>query len=491
MNSSAIKKFCLLSCAVIACSIFAEHKFVVIPDITSPTHAHASKQNSQLIEIHADTPHVNPSFTSSSKHLSDLVSYSYDLGKAVTTSNYKPGMPDHLRDAGWQNAKTFSAVRGGYFTDPNAGFVSYNPNSKTIAVLWHGSINGADWLTNATALKASTNQYALSVNGMVHSGFAQKYTSGREAMLSAVRSVLENLNTDEAEDLQVFVSGHSQGGAMATLATADLVELMKEFYGQDYNNAKSNRVQAWLLSAARTFDKTAAKEFEALVGKHNVIRQSTLHDPVPNIALGDTGHAVFSMIPFVGTIIANSIAGYASVGNLALENTGPTLYAALKMHAFNVFERIKAGDVGALSIGLNSVNSTGRTLATAGAANHLAVERKFNPSLLGASDMALQAGHNHQKSQAERNLADGAESNLATQIVNKMPLPEIVRSSIKNLVNNSAINTIESIAEATKSVVDKGTELVVDACSSLASSFASKASKLSGCVTSFMSSWRL
>lgn len=500
MNSFASKKFFLLSCAFITCSAFAEKGFVIITESSSQNHIHTSKRNLPLVEISENNVQVNPSFALLSEHLSDLASYSYDLGKAITSSNYRPGMPDHLRDAGWQNAETFSGVRGAFFNDPNAGFVSYNPKNKTIAVLWHGSINGADWLTNANATKSDNEQYALPVKGMVHSGFAQKYTyadkgiSAREGMLSAVRSVLGDLSADEKKDLQIFVSGHSQGGAMATLATADLVELMKEFYGQDYDNAKSNRVQAWLLSAARTFDKTAANEFEVLVGKHNVIRQSTLHDPVPNIALGDTGHELLSMIPFVGTKIADSIAGYASVGNLALESTSYTIFEALKMHAYNIFERIKAGDVGAFSMGLNSVNSTGKAFATFGAANHLAVERTFNPNLLGASTKrlveALEAGRDHKKNQAKINLEDGAEANLATQIVNKMPLPEIVRTTIKKLINKSAIETMQSVYETTMSAVIKGTELAVAACSSLGSSLGSKASKLSGYATSFMSNWR-
>ncbi|XP_046857527.1 putative lipase LIH1 [Xenia sp. Carnegie-2017] len=93
------------------------------------------------------------------------------------------------------------------------GFVKYEGNK--IVVSFQGSNDLTDWYRN---LKFFKQRYSGCEDCKVHIGFFQSYNALKEQMLEKVSAL-----SDEHSDARVLVTGHSLGGAMATLAAVDLV----------------------------------------------------------------------------------------------------------------------------------------------------------------------------------------------------------------------------------------------------------------------------
>ncbi|MEK3878413.1 lipase family protein [Paenibacillus sp. FSL M7-0420] len=90
------------------------------------------------------------------------------------------------------------------------GFILESP--QEIIVAWRGSISTNDWLSNMNAAQKPF-QY-IKEPCLTHRGFTDIYASAREAILS----VLGTLSPEKT----LFVTGHSLGGALATLCALDV-----------------------------------------------------------------------------------------------------------------------------------------------------------------------------------------------------------------------------------------------------------------------------
>ena len=90
-----------------------------------------------------------------------------------------------------------------------AGFVV--AGDDIIVIVFRGTENDLDWRTNMTA-KWITLQGGV----RVHTGFFQAYWPIRDALFAAVRKLIAD------KPRAVYVTGHSLGGALATMATAEL-----------------------------------------------------------------------------------------------------------------------------------------------------------------------------------------------------------------------------------------------------------------------------
>ncbi len=87
------------------------------------------------------------------------------------------------------------------------GFVAHSEKSTLIA--FRGTESLGDWLTNINLLKTSDDRY-----GGVHRGFHSAYQSVHQ-------EILAQLLVRDAE-VKVWVTGHSLGGALASIAAAEL-----------------------------------------------------------------------------------------------------------------------------------------------------------------------------------------------------------------------------------------------------------------------------
>ncbi|MBP2110682.1 lipase family protein [Paenibacillus silagei] len=90
------------------------------------------------------------------------------------------------------------------------GFILESP--QEIIIAWRGSISTNDWLSNMNAAQKKFKY--IQEPCMTHRGFTDIYASARNAILS----VLGTLSPEKT----LYVTGHSLGGALATLCALDV-----------------------------------------------------------------------------------------------------------------------------------------------------------------------------------------------------------------------------------------------------------------------------
>lgn len=92
-----------------------------------------------------------------------------------------------------------------------------------VELAFRGSANMENWLTNCTAGLTGTQVGGLRECGKVHSGWQDAYLSLREEMLATMDASLASLGVEPlGQTILAWVTGHSLGGALATLAAYDL-----------------------------------------------------------------------------------------------------------------------------------------------------------------------------------------------------------------------------------------------------------------------------
>jgi triacylglycerol lipase len=84
-------------------------------------------------------------------------------------------------------------------------------SSDSIVISFRGSRTNPDWIADVTMLQ--TNFQYTRIKLRIHSGFAAIYNTFRQQVMN----VLNTLNSSK----QLFVTGHSLGGALAVLCTLD------------------------------------------------------------------------------------------------------------------------------------------------------------------------------------------------------------------------------------------------------------------------------
>ncbi|MGL4426873.1 MAG: lipase family protein [Alphaproteobacteria bacterium] len=243
------------------------------------------------VKLHAKKPlvtktnvgfEIDESFLSNAKVYAEMEQLSYELAKGCNTSS--SNLLEKYQKRGWK-ISGFGGVSGAvdFENTDLPGIVAFHPETGEAIVAFHGSQDGHDWHNNldgqllfARELKDPTDKPFL-FDGRVSKGYAERYLSSRNFLYA----LLEGFKNQAPENFHITVVGHSLGGAMGELAVADLgTYFAKSIWGQDYHNAESNRVQAYLMSGALVFDDEASKQAENLVGRHNVIQDAVASDPV-------------------------------------------------------------------------------------------------------------------------------------------------------------------------------------------------------------------
>src|SRR5260370_27641130 len=98
------------------------------------------------------------------------------------------------------------------------GWVCIDAAKQRLVVALRGTENFHDWLDNLDLIPAP---YApIPGSGMVHQGFQLVYYAIRNNLRQIVQKIVQN----QAQQLrEIFITGHSLGGALAGLAAPDLV----------------------------------------------------------------------------------------------------------------------------------------------------------------------------------------------------------------------------------------------------------------------------
>ena len=105
---------------------------------------------------------------------------------------------------GFDGCQAFSASR-------TQGFVAWD--SHVILVAFRGTKELGDWLTNLDVVRTSDPP----TYGRVHRGFFEGYVHAKEILL-------EILNQADVANKSVWITGHSLGGALATMMAGDMQE---------------------------------------------------------------------------------------------------------------------------------------------------------------------------------------------------------------------------------------------------------------------------
>jgi hypothetical protein len=136
---------------------------------------------------------------------------------------------------------------------------------------------------------AYAREMGFNFSGRVHHGFATRYNSSKSEIYAILESLYSSLDEESQEKFHITTTGHSLGGAMATVGYADLSrEFAQRIWGSSYRNADFNRVRAYAISAPRAFDEDAVMSNGLHAGMHNIILDTSSSDPVSMTGPGRT-----------------------------------------------------------------------------------------------------------------------------------------------------------------------------------------------------------
>lgn len=94
------------------------------------------------------------------------------------------------------------------------GFVAYEQQKNAIIVAFRGSVDIKSWIADLDAPQMS---YPKCTGCMVHVGFYKAYMEVSPSIKAQVQIILSKYRT-----AQIYVTGHSLGGAMAVVAALDI-----------------------------------------------------------------------------------------------------------------------------------------------------------------------------------------------------------------------------------------------------------------------------
>lgn len=94
------------------------------------------------------------------------------------------------------------------------GFVAVDSKNRLIILSFRGSTSLGNWIGNVNIDFATWSQCG---GCTVHSGFLQSWTDSKDKVTTALKSAIS-----QNPGFAVIATGHSLGGAISTLAVADL-----------------------------------------------------------------------------------------------------------------------------------------------------------------------------------------------------------------------------------------------------------------------------
>lgn len=146
------------------------------------------------------------------------------------------------------------------------GFALTSPTDNII--VFRGTMNPKEWIANFQA-RQSDYPRSRQIQGRVHTGFLRLY----QQLAGQVRQVADQLNPN----LPCYVAGHSLGGALATLAVADLVT--------NYANL-ANQLYLYTYASPRVGNEAFATSMrDAVPNSYRVLNFSDVVPMVPPMEL--------------------------------------------------------------------------------------------------------------------------------------------------------------------------------------------------------------
>lgn len=299
-----------------------------------------SKTFSPLVTLHSTGATLSPSFEAVQKTILKMNVLSYALIKCLKEStdlkrviaeSRRDALIDQLMDKGWTITTIEGKVGRDLEFDDIPGFVAYHAQSNLVTIIFHGTASNDDWGTNMNFKKVKAKNLGLTAPGKLHTGFGAKYASLKPHLENTLLKIFSSLPKKDLEKTQIIVSGHSHGGSIAGIATADLANDFLNDTFSGFNNQLSNRLYGYFIAAPRIGNEKFVQWAGSVVGEKNVIRHTAQHDVVANLVPGQSAQSFLQKIPFIGKSLAKKFAGYHFFGTLALDEKKKTLTRVAKL----------------------------------------------------------------------------------------------------------------------------------------------------------------
>uniref|UniRef100_A0A1I7S5G1 Lipase_3 domain-containing protein n=1 Tax=Bursaphelenchus xylophilus TaxID=6326 RepID=A0A1I7S5G1_BURXY len=147
------------------------------------------------------------------------------------------------------------------------GYTGVSHNSKAIFLAYRGTVSGIQLFYEAFRTIFATRDDAK-IGGKVSAYFYNVYNYLRDAGLNGELTRLAN----EFPDYQIYVTGHSLGGALASIAAAEAIKV---------DGIAASRVKIITFGEPRTGDTDYSAAFDSVLSyAYRVINQ---HDIVPQV----------------------------------------------------------------------------------------------------------------------------------------------------------------------------------------------------------------
>lgn len=166
-------------------------------------------------------------------------------------------------------------------------YVAENIWTGDVVVSFRGSTTVTDWLVDLTATKSGFRlPDGRRIRSSVHTGFLGGYGAVRGQLAGIVAEL--RATKESNPDARLFFTGHSLGGALATIASLDLSDNAEAVgYGR-------SEVVLYTFGAPKAITKALDREHAAFVPNAHAVINS--EDNVPRL-LGGSGSNAFTHIP--------------------------------------------------------------------------------------------------------------------------------------------------------------------------------------------------
>ncbi|WP_264329751.1 MULTISPECIES: host RNA manipulator TomO [unclassified Wolbachia] len=182
-------------------------------------------------------------------------------------------VPAKLKEEGYKIIQFYNMRDSGQLYR-HAGYVFIK--DKEITIAYRGSRNLFDYMKDAEMILTSSDGL-LPEGGKIHSGFYSLFKDSWDSVYEILKGYANDQKL-EIKDFKINLTGHSMGGAIATIAALCLS--VRE-------GAEDLHVATF--ASPRVFDSAAAEVYEERLGK-KTIRVVNQSDFIPSLPLGSMGY---------------------------------------------------------------------------------------------------------------------------------------------------------------------------------------------------------